>query len=550
MNSLLASLALLRPFQLFQIVFIVISFTVISHLHAQIFPPGLTEGQVEKLDQFVLGYIREMRVEKEQPQPDFIKKFNREYAAQCLERAEKDYRQYGQWFYCVGKNGYPDAVVTYRVYAQLIHYYGRPEKIPGYTSGKRQKAVAFWQSWQKSNGAFLNPVFPGKNCNGKYVPSVLGLLGSKPLYKTSGYGAAKIDTEYFLHQCDSNHLNHAMARAAVMFTRIHEGHKEYIPILERGIELALTHMCPGTGMFQGKNCDPAPGEAWSDYGTTVETMKGLARLIGYMGVENIPYRHIRADHLIKNQQYFRKGEVSVIRNTAEMDMHCLFESPYRQDELLQAMAGNAEAMFSTANWKTPFEEAGGDYVAYALTIFGPFLHWEGYDNVIPRTPFYQGVAHSWRVVTGPFGHCANVIRKKPEALFWSDGWSYDRYGLRARNAMHEKKKIIDIVPASGEKWHRGRDDHGRIILTRTFTLNEPLPENPYVKIKWGEGDIEIFINNIFVRKKLGNMDNFGAIYIPPEAQKSMHPGKNTIMIRFVSVTKEALYVSAGLIDWR
>lgn len=536
-------------FENWKCILFLILLTIPFELQAQIFPPNLTNAQLKKLDQFVLDYIREMRVKDRQPQPEFIQKFNREYTGLCLDRAEKDFKKYGHWFYCVGLNGYPDEVVTFRVYAQLIHYYGNLEKVPGYTPEKRRNAIAFWQSWQNEDGSFKNPVFPGKKSNGKYVPSVLELLGGKPLYKTSGYGATKIDTEYFLHQCDSNHLNHAMARAAVMFTRIHEGETAYIPVLERGIELALTHMCPETGMFQGVNCDPSRGEAWSDYGATVETMKGLARLIGYMGTENIPFRHVRADNLIRNQKFFRKGEVSVIRNTAEMYMHCLFESSYRQDDLLQAMAGNAQAMFSTANWRTSFESAGGDYVAYALTIFGPFLHWEGYENTTPRTPFYQGVAHDWRVVIGPFGRCANVIKKMPQEIFWNGQWSYDKYGLRARDDLHERKKVYDIIPASEEGWQRSKDAQGRTVLKRTFTLTEPLPEEPYLKIKWTGGDIEIYINGILTRKKLGGLNDYGAIYINPTVRKSLHPGRNTITIRQLQNTKEVLNVNVGLIDW-
>lgn len=540
---------ILASVRLLKFTFLFILLTSINTANAQIFPTHLTDNQQIKLNQFVLNYIKEMRVAKAHPQPDFIDRFNKDYAEFSFERAQTDLKKHGQWFYCVGENGYPDEVVTYRVYSQLILYYNGLAYIPGYSSEKSQKAISFWQSWQNEDGSFKNIVFPEKNCNGKYIPSVLELLKSKPLYKTSGYGAVDIDLNYFLNQCDSNHLNHAMARAAVMFTRIHEGATEYIPTLERGIELALTHICPETGMFQGVECYPSPGKAWSDYGTTVETMKGLARMLGYMGVENMPFRHVRADNLIQNQEYFRKGPISVRRNTAEMYMHCLFESSYRQEELLKAMEGNATALFSETNWKTPHERAGGDYIAYAITVFGPYLHWEGFQETTPRTPFYQGAAHDWRVVIGPYGRCANVIRKRPDELLWDKDWRYDKYGLRARNDMHEKKEVIEIVPASSHGWQLSKDEQGRIVMKRKFSLDETKPKTPYLKLKWNGGDIEIFINGIFVRKKLGNMPEFGAIYISPEAYNSLHSGENTIMIRSASATKKTLSVSAGLIDW-
>ena len=535
--------------RLLRYVFLFILLTEIIPCYAQVTPTNLTGIQQMKLDQFVLNYISEMRMEKPQVQPAFVNKFNKEYAEFSLQRAEADLKKYGHWFYCVGANGYPDEVVSYRVYSQLVLYYGGLGHIPGYSSKNHREAIDFWQSWQKKDGSFINPVFPGKNCNGKYIPAVLEILKSKPLYKTSGYGAVKIDLTYFISQCDSNHLNHAMARAAVIFTRIHEGKTEYIPTLERGIELALSHMCPQTGMFLGNNCDLPNGIDWSDYGATVETMKGLARMLGYMGVENIPYRHLRADNLIKNQDYFREGPISVIRNTAEMYMHCLFESSYRQEELLQAMQGNAKALFSTANWKTPHERAGGDYIAYAITIFGPYLNWKGFEDMAPRTKFYQGAAHDWKVVIGPFGRCANLIRKSPEALIWEKNWNYDKYGLRTLNVYHELKEVVDIIPASADNWYQFRDEGGRIVLKRKFTLGESIPVNPYLKIKWDGGDIEIFINGKFVRKKLDKMENYGAVYISPETRNSLHPGENTLMIRTVSATKNVLNVSAGLIDW-
>jgi hypothetical protein len=94
-----------------------------------------------------------------------------------------------------------------------------------------------------------------------------------------------------------------MAIGAVLFTKIHEGETDYIPILERGIELAISHLSPYTGMFHDSS-DIPPGDIWSKYKTTMDAMKGLARMIGYMGIENIPYRHKRADVLIEKPGIF------------------------------------------------------------------------------------------------------------------------------------------------------------------------------------------------------------------------------------------------------
>ncbi len=61
----------------------------------------------------------------------------------------------------------------------------------------------------------------------------------------------------------------------------------------------------------------------------------------------------------------------------------------------------------------------------------------------------------------------------------------------------------------------------------------------------------LFINGIFVRKKLGGLEDYGAVYMPPEAVGSLHPGKNIIEIRTLSSPPGGdLKISAGIIDWR
>lgn len=515
-------------------------------------PTNLTEEQQKKLDQFVLDHVKVMRVKEPQPPPAFVKEFNDKYTELCRKRAEKEFADHGRWFHCVDHKEFRgnirwDEVVTLRVYWQLIAGRGGLEKVPNYSAENRRKAVAFWQAWQKQDGSFYNR-FTGRGngpgCNGKYIPGLLKMLGGAPKYTTSGYGKAKIDTDAFLKGCAANRGNHQGAEAAVLLTYIHQGQTEYIPILERGMELFLGYMNPKTGMFHGGRTPS--GSAWRGYGTTANHMKCLARLIGYMGTENMPCRHVRADALLANQAEFRRGPVSVKRNTAEMFLHCLMESPYRSEELLKALDGHSRVIVSGQPWRSHIT---GDYAAYVLMLFGPYLNWKGYDGRAPRTPFYQGAAHDWRVVIGPFGRCANVIKKQPEELLWHKEWRYRKHGLRGRNTMHEKRKVTDIVPASADGWQQSKDEKGRIVLTRKFALGKTKMDNPYLKIKWSGGDIEIFINGILVRKKLGSLADYGAVYIMPEVRRSLNSGENTMMIRTVSAAKGALNVSAGFIDW-
>ena len=528
--------------------------TCATMAHAQMIPEGLTVEQQKKVDQYIRDYIKVMRVKEPQPQPPAVAAFNKKYTEVCLKRAESEYKKHGRWFYCEDRREFGggirwDEVVTYRTYWQLYANYGALEKIPNYSKKNHEEAIKFWQSWQKKDGAFYN-MFTGRGgsakhsdqvqCNSKYIPppNIMGMLGCKPFYKSGTYGAAKPDVAACLKQVAGGQMNAGTAIVAVMMKMIHAGETEYIPDVERAVELAVARISPRTGMFTG-------GGNWSGYGTTAETMKGLLRLIGYMGVENMPYRHVRADTIIANQTAMRKGAVSVKRNTAEMMVQCLLESPYRSDELLKALDGHSKAISAGgAN-----SHMKGDYTAYVFVMFGPYLNWKGYDGMAPRTPFPTGVADDYRVEVGPFGRCANIIKKRPEELLWHKDFTYARYGLRARNTAHEKRKVIDVVPASSEGWAKSTDSKGRAVLTRTLKLEKAKLENPYLKIKWSGGDIEILLNGVLVKKKLAGLKDFGAVHIPDEARKTLKTGENALVVRSVGKAG-ALNASAGLIDWK
>jgi len=349
-----------------------------------------------------------------------------------------------------------------------------------------------------------------------------------------------------LKQVAGGNMNHGLATVSTMLKLIHEGQTDYIPVLERAVELALSRLSPHTGMFHGPKGNPTGG-AWRGYGTTADTMKGMSRLVGYMGVENLPYRHVRADKLIETQEQTRKGAVSVNRNTSEMMVQCLQESPHRRKELLEALDGHSKLIMEGEPWKNLIT---GGYAEYGLAIFGPYLNWEGYEDTHPPLRFTTGAAHDYRVEVGPFGRCVNVIKKRPEELLWDKNWSYAKYGLRARNTAHENRKVIDVVPASAEDWTRSVDKEGRIILTRTLSLEKVGLENPYLKIKWSGGDIEILMNGVLVKKKLVGLADFGAVHIPEEARKTLKAGKNTLVVRTVGKTDSPPTISAGLIDWK
>lgn len=513
------------------------------------------ESGEDPIDRFILNCVKRMRVEEVQPQPESVQEFDKKYTEYCRQRVEEEYRKHGRWFYCEDNKEFRDDIrwdecVTYRTYKQLLTRYGSLEKLPNYSKENHDKAKEFWQKWQKEDGSFYN-IFVKEDdrdsdtCNGKYVSMIMNLLGCEKRYKTSGYGAAEVDTERFLDSMARRKMNHGTSLASVLLGQIDQGRTDYIPVLERGLELGLSHISPHTGMFQGKNAQPLD-RAWRDYTTTSEAMKGRLRIVAYMGTENLPYRNKRADTLIAKQEWCRKGTISVKRNTAEMMVQCLLESPYRSGELLEALDGHSKVILEGEPEKSHMT---GDYASYVIKMFGPFLHWEGYEESAPRTRFTQGVQYGWRVEVGPFGRCANLIKKQPEELFTHKDWTYEKYGLRARNTAHEKRKVIEVVPASEEGWIKTTTEQGQLEMKRIFTLGEENLQNPYLKIKWTDSDIEIFLNGILVKKKLGGMPDFGAVHIPERARKTLKEGENTLSIRTVG-RKDNLDLSAGMIEWR
>ena len=523
------------------------------------------------VDMFILDCVKRIRVKNVQPLPKAIKEFDDKYTEYCRKRADAEYKKHGHWFYCEDNKEHRDDIrwdesVTYRVHKQLLNRYGSLEKLPNYSKENHQKAKEFWQKWQKEDGSFYNPLVQedngnNSNCNGKYVSIIMNILGAERLHTSTDGGAAKStaagaakstadvaateDTKRFFSDMARGRMNHGTMLASRMLGQIDSGKTEYIPVLERGLELGLSRISKYTGMFQGKDAQPLD-RAWRDYTTTSESMKGLLRMVGYMGTENMPYRHKRADTLLAKQDWMRKGEISVKRNTAEMMVQCMLESPYRNEELLKALEGHSKVILEGDPSRS---HVTGDYAAYIIKMFGPYLHWEGYEESIPRTRFSQGVRSGWRVVIGPFGRCANLIKKRPEELFTHKDWTYEKYGLRSRNTAHENRKVIDVVAASAEGWAKSTDEEGRIALTREFDLNNATLENPYLKIKWAGGDIEILLNGVLVKKKLGGLEDFGAVYIPDDARKTLKAGTNTLVVRSAEKA-DGLSVNAGLIDWK
>ena len=215
----------------------------------------------QSVDEFILDCVKRIRVKNVQPQPKAVAEFDDKYTEYCRNRADAEYKKHGHWFYCVDNKEHAsnvrwDESVTYRVHKQLLKRYGSLEKLPNYSKENHEKAKKFWQKWQREDGSFYNPFVKedngnSSNCNGKYVSMVMGMLGAERLpkggvaakstgadaAKSADDGAVKRDAEIFFSSMARRRMNHGTMLASGMLGQIDSGETEYIPVLERGLEL-------------------------------------------------------------------------------------------------------------------------------------------------------------------------------------------------------------------------------------------------------------------------------------------------------------------------
>ena len=93
--------------------------------------------------------------------------------------------------------------------------------------------------------------------------------------------------------------------------------------------------------------------------------------------------------LIAYQKEFVSKQQSVIRNTSELMTICLETSDYRRDELLDALAAQAEGF-------KPF--LGDFYSQYGLGLIGGYLHWEDCKFKNPLELATRGANLTYRIV--------------------------------------------------------------------------------------------------------------------------------------------------------
>ena len=521
--------------------------------------PRMTFEQGRRAAAFQLDNLRHLRLRDQRPTPDFVRRYNRLATAAAEAEVLADQQKTGRWFFAFnragGANG-PEYATVHR-YAQMLISYGSLEALPGYSKLNHEQAVRYWQSWQDPvTGRFRNVDDPAAPINGKYMPELLRMLEAAPKHPWMADGGAGLDVDAVTRTCArrpwfSGQFHAATFQHTCMLSAIHEGQAEYLPHLEHGLELLLPLINPTTGMLGGP--DDPEGAVWATYGASADTLKGGSRLVGYMGIENLPHRHERADHLLRNVAHFCRGDVAVQRNMLEACVHCITESTCRRDELYDAVRRIAESAMHGSPWDS---QASANYITYLFCLAGGMLNWDMYDGRLPLTPqiLNNGVLHDWRILIGPYGRVANVYRKADDESFWSPDWSDPRYqqcSYAARNDQHDRRVIHEIVPMTDGNWQFTRDAEGRFVGETTLAVPPgatPLA-CPFLKMTW-DRPVTIALNGKQVAQKLGTMAEAGGVFLPGPLAATVKAGANTVRVHGAAGADAAPRVAVGLIDWR
>ena len=545
--------------------------------------------------------LRRLRHPQRQEPPVWVKEYFDAQVQVRLERARRNYEQSGVWFYCkyadtdCGSSIWWDEVATARTWSELKSFLGGYEKLPHYSPENRRKSIEFWQSWQnEKDRRFYNPYLEdpqnpgtyrsaagynlaqyrnsgGRRVNQKYVPGILKVLGATPLYETVATQEVVTDSqipvkklEAIIRRGDTGNAGCQMLH--FMAQKIDAGQTELTADYERLMALLLQHFNPKSGML-----GVGPETNVNDYGISANNVKAFARFVGYDGLENYPYRHKLADALADQVGNARITPAGAVRNYAYLMTLCLQQSDSREKDLFGEIAEIVEVL------RKPSNEG---YKWMALSTASTWLNW----GIAPDEAFLDpsvancqnGVTRPNRSVVGPFGRWVNIIPKAEEEIYGHPGFSWEQYGLRERNRQHERKTIVDIVPAVSEhrspwrwtaeqpnenwnrsefndtQWQQGkpelRDGQNTVWMRYDFELADTRIDSPYIKAQWN-GTFDIYLNGVRVQQIDGESSQYCGFYVPKAAGETLRRGRNVISVRAGNPT-DKLMICAGLIDWR
>ena len=297
--------------------------------------------------------------------------------------------------------------------------------VGGWSEEARQDVIQFWQSWQSPDtGRFIDPRYPERIVNEKYIVFLLDALGAEPLYAhttTSATGEIRSDT--FLQRAADDPDwerggwgvgSHTGFMARELLDAINgNGREDLIPDLEEGLRLILTHQDPRSGLWgpPGAPLDSRIGG----------TLKIIGRLYFMMGME-VPHAQQLADSLVRHQadgDWFDSSvNICILRNVAEVAGFCLETLDSRRQELWDTLESVTDDLRAWRNEDGSYcdnrGESGGisQGVFYACGLIGGYLHWVDcpLPNPLTRDPMTRGVQHRLRPEFQPDGTVTLLAR--------------------------------------------------------------------------------------------------------------------------------------------
>ena len=498
----------------------------------------------EVMDKYALESLRKVRRKEVGQEPEWSRAAYARNEAELYGRARSDFEQYGRFYFSQDKGQFSrkiiwDEVATARAWGYLAVENGL-ESLPGYSQENLKKAIEFWQTWQnRETGEFWNPRLtdpqnpdPKTSINNKYVPGILLQLGTEPLYPYSLSGKAKITRQMLEEDAHPNH----------------GGMKNYEAFRQICRDPGKAHMIPAvewaTGRFarmtRSDNGLTRKVHDYSSYGQTCNELKLYGRNCRFIGIENWPYRKKMADALIKHASDSAGGDAGLMRNNIELLMVCLYEYEYRRDELLDAIEVVFNGFREQVERDDQVERNDFDYFTAGENRAGAMLHWNNYADA-SEWGYLCGAELPYRLVVGPYGKFANIIKKKPEEILGHPDYSLDKYFITARNRKHEASKITEIYP-HGTWRHDGAGEKSWQVKMGGAQLKAP-----YFCATW-KGDYEILIDGVKAKEVITNLDEVGGLRIADEAAAELKKDEVTLTAKCVKPA-DGSFISLGLIDW-
>lgn len=521
------------------------------------------------------------------PMPENIKIFYDRQMDRMEEIARKEFDETGL-FYFVRGGIYPetssdDSSASGTVYGTLLYKY-KLEELPNYSPESYKKTTKFWQSWQNpETGIFINPKTDDPK-NPKDIEAlkkefalgqkgIIGLfahLGIDPLYPPfSMVEQEEVDLEELwklVEVQDGHHYaaSHSGKMAELLNLRYDAGEKEFHYLLENYMGVLAGKLLPQSGLVQE--------DEFHDYPHSENTLKLMGRIIGYMGLENLPYMMKMTDTIIKFSDEMRwGGSPGNLRNMSELLGHCYYYHDYRRDDICKAM----EILASAVDPDNGIYQYNAGYTLGLVHHAGFVLNWENMNHAV--NGYRCGMPFRHRYFVCPYGHWVNIEQNLSHEVIDHPDYDYEKTGMEIRTVEMRKKAIYNkCAPIEAEEWYYiespkyptsfhgtlspegmsfGKPDFAgmkKVYLKQAVNLSGTAEyKMPFIKANF-KGCFDIYLNGVLISRVLPEniVKQWGwcGFYIDRDNRHALRDGLNLITVEFTDWAPDS-FISVGVIDW-